>query len=198
MSSQPKTLLSAEEYLEIERKAEHKSEFYAGEMFAMAEASANHNVLVWNLIAQLSRQLGSGPCRGFPSDMRVCTPTGLHTYPDVVVVCGEPQFLDNRRDTLLNPTLLVEVLSPSMEGYDQGRKFEHYRSLPSLREYLVVASDRRHLDLYRRQEGDQWLLSSAGTGGEEAMELRSADCRLHVRELYERVEIEAQGSLAER
>jgi Uma2 family endonuclease len=194
ISSQPKTLLSAEEYLEIERKAESKSEFYAGEMFAMAGASANHNILVWNLIAKLSRQLESRRCRGFPSDLRVRTPTGLHTYPDVVVVCGEPEFLDN---TLLNPKLLVEVLSPSAEGYDRGRKFEHYRPLASLQEYLLVASDRRHLDLYRRQEGGQWLLSSAGKG-EEAIELRSVECRLQVGELYERVEFEASGSLAER
>ena len=131
MSTQPKTLLTEEQYLEIERAAETKSEFFQGEMFAMAGAGAAHNRLAWNLIVQLGPRLGSGPCQGFPSDMRVRVPSsGLYTYPDVVVVCGEPQFLDGRRDTLLNPNLIVEVLSPSTEAHDRGRKFEHYVSSP--------------------------------------------------------------------
>jgi Uma2 family endonuclease len=120
--------------------------------------------------------------------MRVrVTPTGLFTYPDVVVVCGEPQFLDDRRDTLLNPTLIVEVLSPSTEAYDRGRKFEHYRSLASLNEYLLVASDRIHVDLYARQDSGQWLLTSA-SGADETIELKSVGCRIAIADLYEKVE----------
>ncbi len=188
MSTQPKTRLTAEQYLEIERQAEFKSEFYDGEMFAMAGAREVHNRLVWNLIGQLGPQLRSDGRRGYPSDMRVRTAIGLFTYPDVAVVCGEPQFLDERRDTLLNPTLIIEVFSPSTEAYDRGRKFEHYRSIDALSEYVLVASDRMHIDLYTRRPGGQWLLTSA-SGPEETIELKSAGCRLAVADLYENVDI---------
>jgi Uma2 family endonuclease len=114
--------------------------------------------------------------------------TGLYTYPDVVVVCGEPQFLDERRDTLLNPSLLIEVLSASTEAYDRGRKFEHYRSIESLREYLLVASDRVHADLYTRQPDGRWLLTSAGRL-EDSLELQSIGCRLALADLYEKVDL---------
>lgn len=189
MSTQPKTLLTEEQYLEIERSAESKSEFFEGEMFAMAGAAASHNRLVWNIIVEFGPLLRSGPCQGFPSDMRVrVSSSGLYTYPDVVVVCGEPQFLDDRRDTLLNPTLIVEVLCPSTEAYDRGRKFEHYASIPSLSEYLLVASDRIHLDLYARQTTGQWLLTSAN-GPDGALNLVSAGCRLTTPALYRDVAI---------
>ena len=188
MTTQPKTQVTPEQYLESERRAEYKSEYYAGETFAMAGAGEAHNRLVWNLIAQLDRQLRSLPCQGYPSDMRVrVSATGLFTYPDVVVVCGEPEFLDDRRDTLLNPTLIVEVLSPSTEAYDRGRKFEHYRSIDSLSEYLLVTSDRVHVDLYTRQPGGQWLLTSA-SALEEQIELKSTGCRLAISDLYEKLE----------
>ena len=188
MSTQPKTLVTPEQYLEIERRAEYKSEYYAGETFAMAGAGWNHNRIVANAIVQFSLALRSRPCHVTPSDMRVrVSTTGLFTYPDVVVVCGEPEFLDERRDTLLNPTLIVEVLSPTTEAYDRGRKFEHYRSIDSLSEYLLVTSDRVHVDLYTRQPGGQWLLTSASTL-EEQIELKSAGCRLAISDLYEKLE----------
>jgi Uma2 family endonuclease len=198
MSTEPKTYLTPEQYLEIERNAEFKSEYYQGEMFAMGEARGefamagarwNHNRLIWNLIAQLDRQLRSRPCQGAPSDIRVYAPaTGLYTYPDVLVVCGEPQFVDEQRDTLLNPTLIVEVLSPSTEAYDRGRKFEHYRSIPSLQQYLLVATDRVHVDWYTRQPNGQWLLASAGKP-EEMITLDSVGCQLTASDLYEKVEL---------
>jgi len=189
MASEPKTLLTAGQYLEIERKAERKSEFHDGEMFAMAGAREAHNQIVWNLIAQFSRQLAPGRCRGYPSDMRVCvSATGLYTYPDVVVVCGERKFLDEKRDTLLNPTLIVEVLSPSTEAYDRGGKFEHYRSLPSLRQYLLVASERIETSLHTRQADDLWL-SSFGTKAEDVIALDSVGPRLLVSEIYAGVEM---------
>jgi Uma2 family endonuclease len=190
MSSQPKPRLTEEQYLEMERAAETKSEFLDGEMFAMGGARSSHNRLVWNLIEELGPQLRSGPCRGYPSDMRVRVPSsGLYTYPDVIVVCGQPQFLDDREDTLLNPSLIVEVLSPSTEAYDRGRKFEHYKSIASLKEYLLVASDRVHLDLYTRQATGQWLLTSA-SGPEGAIDLGSVGCRLTTTGLYRDVGIE--------
>jgi len=188
MASDRKTLLTEEQYLEIERKAERKSEFHDGEMFAMAGASWVHNQLVWNVIAHLGRQLGSGPCRGCPSDMRVrVSATGLYTYPDIVVVCGEPKFLDGHTDTLLNPTLIVEVLSASTEAYDRGRKFEHYRSLASLRQYLLVASERIETELRTRQADGQWLLSFASKV-EDVIDLESVGARLLVPEIYSGVE----------
>jgi len=189
MSTQPTTRLTPEQYLEIERQAEFKSEYYDGEMFAMAGATEVHNLIVWNIGGELRTQLRGGLCRGYSNDMRVHIPaTGLYTYPDVVVVCGDRQFLDNRRDTLLNPTLLVEVLSPSTEAYDRGRKFEHYRSLPSLKEYLLVASDRKHLDLHTRQPDNHWL-STYAAQPEETVELISVGCRLVLRDVYDGVEI---------
>jgi Uma2 family endonuclease len=114
--------------------------------------------------------------------------TGLYTYPDVVVVCGERRFLDERRDTLLNPSLLIEVLSPSTEAFDRGRKFEHYRSIESFGEYLLVASDRVHTDLYTRGPDGRWLLTSAD-GLEDSLDLESIGCRLALADLYEKVDL---------
>ncbi|MGB7760729.1 MAG: Uma2 family endonuclease [Bryobacteraceae bacterium] len=190
MSTLPKTFLTPEQYLAIERQAESKSEYYQGEMFAMAGAGLAHNVLVANLVAGLHTQLRSRPCRVLPGDMRVrVAATGLYTYPDVVVVCGDPQFSDQRFDTLVNPSLIAEVLSPSTEAYDRGRKFEHYGALASLREYLLVASDRAHVDLYTRQADGRWLLTSANRL-EDTLELESVKCRVSLAELYEKVDLE--------
>jgi Uma2 family endonuclease len=189
VSTQPNTLLTPEEYLEIERKAEFKSEYFNGEMFAMAGAKEAHNLVVMNLGAGLHRQFRSLPCRVYPSDMRVRVPaTGLYTYPDVIAVCGEPRFFDEQRDTLLNPGLIVEVLSPSTEAYDRGRRFEHYKSLESLREYLLVAADRIHADLYTRQADGRWMLTSADKL-EDSLTLESVDARLLLADLYEKVEL---------
>ena len=189
MSTQPKTFLTPEQYLAIEREAEYKSEYYQGEMFAMAGAGWVHNRLVANLIGGFYRQPQQSPCQACPSDMRVrVSATGLYTYPDVVVVCGEPQFLDERRDTLLNPSLLIEVLSPSTEAYDRGKKFEHYRSIESLREYLLVASDRVHVDQYTCQADGRWLLTSADRL-EDSLDLQSIGCRLALLDLYENTDL---------
>ena len=189
MSTQPKTFLTLEEYLEIERKAEYKSEYCDGEMFAMAGAGEDHNQLVMNLAIGLGSQFRSRPCRVYSNDMRVrVDATGLYTYSDVVVVCGERRYLDDRRDTLLNPSLLVEVLSPSTEAYDRGRKFESYRSIESLSEYLLVASDRVHVDLYTRRPDGRWLLTSASRL-EDSLDLESIGCRLALADLYEKVDL---------
>ena len=190
MSTDPKTFLTPEQYLEIERKAEYKSEYYNGEMFAMAGASLAHNLIVGNLVGELHRQLRPGRCRILSSDMRVrVTATGLYTYPDAVAYCGEPQLLDGS-DTLLNPSLIVEVLSLSTEAYDRGRKFEHYQSIESVSEYVLVSSDRVHVDLFRRQADGDWLLKSADRM-EDVLELQSIGCRLSLAELYEQVELAA-------
>ena len=194
LSTQPRTFLTEEEYVELERKADYKSEYYRGEMFAMAGAGEPHNLLAGNLFAILHPQLRRRTCRIYPSDMRVrVSATGLYTYPDVTVVCAEPQFADERKDTLLNPAFIAEVLSPSTEGYDRGRKFEHYRAIESLAEYLLVAQDRVHVDLYTRQQDGRWILSEASRL-EDTLELPSIGCRLALADLYEKVDLTAPNS----
>jgi Uma2 family endonuclease len=183
MSAQPNPILTVEQYLELDRAAEFKSEFYKGEMFSMAGARFAHNRLIWNAITQLGRSLRP-PCQGCPNDMRVrVSDTGLYAYPDVVVVCGEPQFADPREDILLNPKLVIEVLSPSTEAYDRGEKFELYGSISSLSEYVLVASERMHVDLYTRQPDNRWLRTSVGESN-ESLALASIGCMLSISELY--------------
>ena len=187
MSTQPKTFLTPEEYLEIERKAEVRSEYYCGEMFAMAGAQEGHNLIIGNVSGQLRRQLQPRGCRTFTNEMRVqVRPVGLYTYPDVVVVCEEPQYADAHVDTLLNPTFLIEVLSPSTEAYDRGLKFELYQSLPSLREYLMISSARMRTELFTRSSDNQWRLT-VNTGENDVLELISVDCRIELREMYQQV-----------
>jgi Uma2 family endonuclease len=189
MPTRAKTLLMPEQYLEIERKAECKSEYYQGEMSAMAGASWVHNRIVADVIIETAQQLRSGPSGICPSDLRVrVTATGLYTYPDGMVVCDKPQFLDQHFDTRLNPTVSVEVLSPSAEAYDRGRMFEHYQSIDSLNEYLLVSSERVQVDHYARQPGGQWLLTPT-TRPEDVIDLESAGCRIPVASLYEKGEL---------
>jgi Uma2 family endonuclease len=188
MSTLPNRGITEEQYLELDRKAERKSEYYRGEMFAMAGAGEAHNLIVANLIASLHAQFRSKPCRSYPSDMRVrVSPTGLYAYPDLTAVCGEPQFLDRRRDTLLNPTLIVEVLSRSTERYDRSRKFDHYASIDSLREYVLVSSDRVSIEVFTRPAEGRWLFAKA-LRLEETIELESIGSRLSLANVYERVE----------
>lgn len=188
MSAQPTTFLSAAEYLEQERRAEFKSEYFEGEVFAMAGASRRHGLIVTNLIAELRQQLKGKPCEVYPSDMRLrVTPTGLYTYPDVMVVCGEIQFADDQKDTILNPVVLIEVLSDSTKDYDRGRKFEYYRTLPSLREYLTVAQDKPHIEHWTRQQEDCGLLVEFHSLS-QTIRLTSIDCLLPLIEIYDKID----------
>src|SRR5262245_12190039 len=132
MPTQLKTFLTPEKYLEIERRAEFKSEYYNGDMFGMSGASPRHAWIVPNIVAELRQQLKGRPCRVASNDLRLrVLPSGLYTYPDVMVVCGEPRFADDQKDTLLNPVVIVEVLSESTRDYDRGQKFQFYRGLAS-------------------------------------------------------------------
>ena len=159
MSSQPRKRLTADEYLALERQAETKSEYVDGGLYAMSGASPRHALITGNIVQALGSRLREKPCFVFPSDLRLhVSPTGLFTYPDVVVACGELKYRDDRRDTLLNPLVLFEVLSESTEAYDRGRKFEHYRSLASLAEYLLVAQDKPHVEQFVKQPSGRWLL----------------------------------------
>ena len=191
MSLQLKSYLTPEEYLAIERKAEYKSEYFNGEMFAMAGASERHVLIVTNVVAELRGQLRRRPCTVYSTDLRVrVSPTGLYTYPDVVVVCGQAQFADDQKDTLLNPTLIVEVLSESTKDYDRGRKFEHYRTLTSLSEYVLIDQDKHHVEHFVRQPENRWLLSETNRL-EDTIHLSSISCDLALAEVYDKVELPA-------
>ena len=188
MSLRPKPYLSPEDYLALERSAEFKSEYFDGEIFAMAGASESHNLIVINTIRELSIQLKKRPCKVYANDMRVrVSPTGLFTYPDVMVVCGQAQFDDSHLDTLLNPTLIVEVLSDSTEAYDRGRKFEHYRKLESLAEYVLITQHRPHVESYRRQPDQRWVFAESD-GLDSSLPLDAIDCELALAEIYDKVE----------
>jgi Uma2 family endonuclease len=183
-----KPRVSPEEYLAMERKAEFKSEYFDGYLYAMAGASAEHNRLALDLATELNARLRGGPCEVFNSDLRVLVnPSGLYTYPDLVAVCGGPEFEDGRKDTLLNPTLIVEVLSPSTESYDRGEKFAQYRQLPSLREYVLVSQDRVAVERFARK-GDQWILTSFDKR-DAVVELASVGCEIPLAEIYRRVDV---------
>ena len=187
MSTLANRSLSPEEYLEIERKAEYKSEYYNGEMFAMSGVSRRHDRIVVPLTILIGQHLKGKRCETFSANMRVlATPSGLYTYPDLSVACDEPQFADAQVDTLTNPTLLVEVLSPSTENYDRGKKAKLYRAIPSLQELLFIAQDSYEVELYRRQPDGTWSLIEA-RGLESAIALTSIGYTLSLRELYERV-----------
>ena len=145
-------MFTEEQYLNIERQSESKSEYFAGEMFTMSGVRQAHVLIAGNLYFRIRHHLEQRSCEVYLSAMRLrVNATGLYTYPDLSAVCGEPEFLDDVVDTLLNPVLIAEVLSPSTESYDRGRKFEHYRCIPSLQQYLLVSSDRIGADLYTRQ-----------------------------------------------
>jgi Uma2 family endonuclease len=160
MSSEQVPYYTPQQYLEIERAAPSKSEYLDGAIYAMAGASEQHNLIVANLVGELRAGLKGRPCRTYPSDMKVeVGPKGLFAYPDVSVVCGQPRFHDEVRDMLLNPKLIVEVLSPSTEAYDRGAKFAQYRKIASLTDFLLVSADNVHVEHFARQPNGQWLLS---------------------------------------
>ena len=160
MSASPKPYLTPAEYLAIERAADHKSEYFNGEMFAMAGASYAHTRIVNNLIGELYVAFRGGPCYALPQDMRVkVSPTGLYTYPDVIVLCDPPELDDDKGDTLLNPKVLIEILSDSTENYDRGKKFHHYQRIESLREYVLVSQDEPLIERFVRQDDSSWTLT---------------------------------------
>ncbi len=187
MSALPEKIWTPETYLAYERDSSVRHEYLAGEIYAMAGASANHNLIVANAIGSLHAQLHQQPCFVYPSDMRLKVKRSeLYTYPDISIVCGEPQFEDADSDTLLNPTVIIEVLSPSTEAYDRGKKFQHYRTLTSLQEYVLIAQDSYRVEYYSRQADDSWLLSDVNSLA-ATLTLLSIHCAVLIEDLYEKV-----------
>ena len=184
MSSLPPYYLNPEEYLTIERRAEYKSEYVDGVMYAMAGGSERHNLIAGNLVTELNIQLRKAPCRVYPSDLKVRVPNSKRFfYPDVSVVCGDTRFADDERDVVLNPVLIVEVLSESTAAFDRGKKFQSYQQIESLQEYLLVSQDEYVVEHYLRQGDGHWLYTKV-SGLEEAVILPGLKSQLALSEIY--------------
>jgi Uma2 family endonuclease len=181
------TSITPAEYLAAERRAASKSEYINGVVYALAGASRVHNLIVVNTCAELRAQLRGRPCEVYVSDMRVkVESTGMYTYPDVVGLCEQPRFEDGEVDTLLNPAVIIDVVSPSTESYDRGGKFAHYRRIDSLREYVLIAQEVQRIDHYRR-DGDTWVLTEV-SDPETPLLISSLSCTLRLADIYDRVE----------
>ncbi len=189
MSSVRSPAYSPQEYLALDRAADEKSEYWDGALYAMTGASRAHNLIAANVTTALNTQLRARSCEVYAADMRVRIPRSYrYLYPDVVVVCDEPQFEDDEDDILLNPTLVVEVLSPSTEAYDRGKKFDGYRRIPTVAAYLLIAQDERRVLLYTRQSKDQWLFAEF-TEAEDVVDLLAIGCTLPLTDIYNKVNL---------
>ena len=191
MESQQERYYTVDEYFALEEQTPEKNEYFDGRIYAMAGSSLNHAQITVNVLFHLGLGFRGRSCRIFNSDVKVhVVETGLHTYPDVSALCGEPRFEDRRQAVLLNPTMLVEVLSPSTEGYDRGTKGTHYRTIPTLQEYVLIAQDEARIERFTRR-GDPdaaWALTVVN-GLDASVELPSVDCTLALRDVYEHVEL---------
>jgi len=189
MQTQKKKYISPEEYLETERKAEFKSEYYNGEMFLPTGASVKHNRISTNLTALLHNQLRHKPCSVFHSDLRVKSEKSeFYTYPDIIVVCGEPKFEEkSHMDTVLNPVIIIEILSEPTKDYDRGQKFEFYRLIPELIDYILVAQDKIHIEHFTKLRENEWLLKEF-SGFTDNIQIESIKYLLSVNEIYEKIE----------
>jgi Uma2 family endonuclease len=192
MTAQPVPQLSFEDWLAAERAAtDQRSEFIAGEVFAMTGATETHNLIVANVVRELGNALKGKPCRVYPSDLKVrIEAENMGTYPDAMVICGDRTFYDDRRDVVTNPTLIVEVLSESSEAYDRGNKFRHYRALPSLQAYLLLSQQGVQAELFVRQPDGSWNLS-VFADPTDRIRLAAIGAELVLGEAYDKVELES-------
>ncbi len=191
MAALPKPALSEREYLELERASEERHEYHDGAIVPMGGANKEYGRIVTSTSFSLFGQLRTRPCDVYSNDMRVrVSATGLYTYPDLLVVCGTPHFAAEHGDTLLNPTVIIEVSSPSTEGYDRGKGFQHYRALLSLQEYLLIAQDAYDIDQFIRGTDGSWRLTEAD-GPTARLQLPAIGCDLALSDVYERVALGA-------
>ena len=187
---QRKPRLTPDEYLEFERQSEFKHEYFDGEIFAMSGGTPQHSLVKTNVIRELSTALKGQRCTTYDSDLRVLVEaTGLHTYPDASVFCDELQYEAGRNDVVVNPTLLVEVLSPTSEAYDRGKKFGHYRQIPSLREYVLVWQDEPRIESFHKNDQGAWELTEAA-GIDAKLPLASLGVSLSLGEVFDKVMFE--------
>jgi len=198
---------TVEEYLALERTSDERNEYLDGEVFAMAGESPEHGAICTNLVAELRNQLKGTRCQAFSKDLKVRSGPlplkprsmkGLFSYPDVVIVCGEPQFLDKHRDVLLNPAVIIEVLSPTTEAFDRGEKFRRYRTFsPSLTDYIVVAQQLPLIEHFKRNAEGLWFIAASVQEMERNVEVASINCSLRMNEVYDRVTFGAHPETTE-
>jgi Uma2 family endonuclease len=187
MVAEQRQFITQEAYLAMEREAFEKSEYFEGEIIPMAGASLNHNRVRDNVHGKILNHLEEASCQSFSSDMRVHLPeTTLYAYPDIVIVCEKPQLSDDKFDNLLNPAVLIEVLSDSTEDYDRGRKFQRYRRIPTFQEYILIDSKTVEIEVWRKSELGQWTLSEQLNTPAERFTIRTIDLTISLQHAYAR------------
>ena len=196
MSALSNPRCTPEQYLEMDRKAERRSEYVNGEILAMAGASREHTLIVTNLVREVSGRMRGRPCETYSNDMRVKISPSRYTYPDLTIVCGTPEFADEKFDVLLNPIVIMEVLSPTTENDDRSWKFAHYRRLATLNDYVMLSQRRPIVEHYTRQADDRWVLTEIREL-ENVLRLPSIGCDLPLSEIYERVEFPPELTIEE-
>ena len=191
MSALPKiSYYSPQEYLRLEREADYKSEYFKGEIFAMAGASENHNMISRRVSGSLYNHLQRKKCTHYSADMKLHIPANtLYTYPDLMVVCGDKKFVDGEKDIIMNPVIIIEILSKTTEAYDRGDKFALYRSIPSLREYVMISSTSLRAEVMRKESDlGLWFLASEADTLEGSIEIKNIDLELSLSDIYEETE----------
>jgi Uma2 family endonuclease len=191
MSALAKQRMTVEEYLALERETGVRHEYYYGEVFAMVGASENHILITGSMYSNLYVQLRGRDCRIYQTDMKLRINKHIYTYPDIAAVCGERQFEDEARTILLNPTVIIEVLSPSTEMHDRTNKLQYYHSVKSVQEYILISQEKPHAEHFVRQPDDKWLLTFRD-GVDALIELKSINCILALRDVYEQIEFEPE------
>src|SRR5215472_5743518 len=186
MSSLPHLRITEEEYLALERAAEFKSEYFDGQIVAMSGASRWHVAVTQNIARQLGNRLEQEPCDVGTNDMKVRVSHRSYMYPDVVITCGEPRFADDEQDVLLNPQVLIEILFPSTERYDRGLKAAHYRTIPSLQQYVLVWQTEPRIEILTKQTSGDWLLHEV-VGIDSICPFESLKCEVPMNEIYRRI-----------
>lgn len=191
MASQPKHLLTAQQYLELEKDAQYKSEFFYGEMFSMSGGSINHASIGGNLYYTLRRLLRNSKCRPYNSDVRIVVdPQAHYAYPDISIVCGEIQQISDAAVSVANPCVIFEVLSPAAERHDRGAKFRSYQSIQTLREYFLVSQDKALVERFERTTDGRWAISYHD-GMDANVQISSVPCELALKDVYEDIAFEA-------
>jgi Uma2 family endonuclease len=194
MIASPQTRITPEQYLEIERASEARSEYCNGYVYAMSGASLPHGIITSNFARTFGILLEKRPSLVITTDLKIrVSPQGLYAYPDVMVICGEPKLADRRNDILLNPTVIIEVLSPSTEAYDRGFKFHQYQLIESLQEYGLVSQTEARVEIFRRQPNAEWLLAES-LGLDAVCHFKSVACEIALSEIYLKVNFSAAQS----
>jgi len=192
MQKQGTKYYTPEEYLAMEEAAEYRSEYYKGEIFSMAGESINHNRIVGNLLSKLDQTLLSGECEPFMTEIKVwIEPKDLFAYPDIIVVCGKPEFYADRDDIITNPMIIIEVLSDSTKNYDRIEKFEFYRTLASFAEYMLIDQYRVHVEHFYLERKGKWIYTDYSDLN-DVLKFNKIECQLSLKDIYNRVDFKTE------